>query len=483
MTNRDLLLKRVVAVNPFPATVDLPEPLVASRRPVSDVLTDLGPAVEAVQLTEDEPRTPRRWKAAVVAVAGAVVVLVVLGVGSVLFGGADTSSEPVSPPVIVTTPPTVTTLPPTTVPPVETLTDPWGLGTVTERVTQSEVNLVFLAMPNEIDSMQASRDGPEHVGFVDYEGDETHASIAWFEAGPDSLAVIEFLDSIEASDNFTKETGGIDLGESFVWLAGRVDEGDREIVLLWWGDPTDGSIFTIEADTVEHRDALIDAYITSVKTPAPPQTSGSGRSEGTPPSFDEPSSWVGVEFETATEHPFMEGEEILANADYADLLIDGEPAGVYPWYVGGTGNAFTGPTFYALIVGDIPNPYVPPEIEMEAGATPPEPVPGDTHELLIWAISATSPTTYLVTDVLTAELEATLLGRNDLRSILMETYNCDLDTAAQHGAPFAFFAYSEDLEIEKRYPADYAFIVYNDTVQEVDGDTIQCVVRFDPENY
>ena len=201
------------------------------------------------------------------------------------------------------------------------------------------------------------------------------------------------------------------------------------------------------------------------------------------PAFDEPSSWIGVEFETTSEHPFLEGVEILANVDYADLLIDGEPANVYPWYVAETANAFEGPTFYGLIVGDAPHPYKVSEFELEEGAVPAEPVSGDRHRLLIWAISATSPTTYVVTDVLAAELDATLLAQYGMRSILMESYACDLDTSVRHAAPFAFFTESEDLEIEQRYPAAYAFIVYNGTVQEVDGDTIRCVVMFDPDNY
>ena len=201
------------------------------------------------------------------------------------------------------------------------------------------------------------------------------------------------------------------------------------------------------------------------------------------PAFDEPSSWIGVEFETTSEHPFLEGVEILANVDYADLLIDGVPANVYPWYVAETANAFEGPTFYALIVGDAPHPYKVSEIEMEEGRVPVEPIPGDTHDLLIWAISATGPTTYVVTGVLTAELDATLLTPYGMRSILMESYACDLDTSVRHAAPFAFFTESEDLEIEQRYPAAYAFIVYNGIVQEVEGDTIRCVVMFDPENY
>lgn len=50
-----------------------------------------------------------------------------------------------------------------------TVADPWGLSEVEDPTTQEEVNVIFLGMPDDIDGMAASRDDPEHVGFVDYE--------------------------------------------------------------------------------------------------------------------------------------------------------------------------------------------------------------------------------------------------------------------------------------------------------------------------
>lgn len=66
--------------------------------------------------------------------------------------------------------------------------------------TQEEVNVIFLAMSDGIDGMTASYDDPVHVGFVDYEGNGSEASIIWFEAGCDATGAIEFLTDIQGSD-------------------------------------------------------------------------------------------------------------------------------------------------------------------------------------------------------------------------------------------------------------------------------------------
>lgn len=204
------------------------------------------------------------------------------------------------------------------------------------------------------------------------------------------------------------------------------------------------------------------------------------------PVFDEPSSWIGIEFEAVTSHPFVELVAILANLDYASFVIEGEPATVYPWYIAMTANAFTGPTYYGLIVGDTPHPYRITEIEQEEGVPLPRPPePGTTHWVHIWAIRTLTDSTYLVTDAIAAELDADLLygWTGDFRSILDYTYSCDLDTSVRQAAPFAFFAYSDELEIDKKYPANYAFAFHNEEVESVPGEHVSCVVRFDPENY
>ena len=73
------------------------------------------------------------------------------------------------------------------------------------------------------------------------------------------------------------------------------------------------------------------------------------------------SPWVGVEFSVAISHPIAEGIDILANVEHfpVEFLVDGEPAGVFGWYVGGVWDSFVGPDFSVVAVGDEPNPYAP----------------------------------------------------------------------------------------------------------------------------
>ena len=143
--------------------------------------------------------------------------------------------------------------------------DPWGLSDVPEPTTQEQVNVIFLGMPDEIDGMTASHDDPDHVSFVDYTGDGTWANIVWIEAGPDGSATIEFLDGIATIAEFTEVSSSLNADDTFVWLEGTAPGPDGDMYALWWGDPTDGWIFSVEADSLAHRDAVVDAFIASAE--------------------------------------------------------------------------------------------------------------------------------------------------------------------------------------------------------------------------
>lgn len=143
-------------------------------------------------------------------------------------------------------------------------TDPWGLVEIPEPTTQEEINMIFLGMPDEINGMDAYRDDPDHVGFVEYTGEGgERAEIAWTEVGVDGPTTVEFLDRIAGRDEFATVSSSLTAGGSFVWLEGSASDPAPSIHLLWWGDPTDGWVFIIEATSIEHRDALIDAFIAS----------------------------------------------------------------------------------------------------------------------------------------------------------------------------------------------------------------------------
>ena len=143
----------------------------------------------------------------------------------------------------------------------DTTSDPWGLDAVEAPTTQEEVNVIFLAMPEEIDGMIAYRDDPEHVGFVTYTGENSHAEVAWQQVGGDDRATtIEQLESIASNEAFAELGRSIDSNSTTVWLYGTlIEQGDQPI--LYWGDPSDGWLFVFDADTVEHLDAVVAEFI------------------------------------------------------------------------------------------------------------------------------------------------------------------------------------------------------------------------------
>ena len=144
----------------------------------------------------------------------------------------------------------------------EAASDPWGLDAVTDPTTQDEVNAIFLAMPDEIDDMTAYRDDPDHVGYVEYRGDGSYAQVAWDDVGEDRSTTIQQLESIAQMDQFTELDSSLDSGNPTVWLHGIVVTEDDEQALLW-GDPSDGWLFVFNADSVEHLDALVAAFISA----------------------------------------------------------------------------------------------------------------------------------------------------------------------------------------------------------------------------
>lgn len=212
------------------------------------------------------------------------------------------------------------------------------------------------------------------------------------------------------------------------------------------------------------------------------------------------SSWTGVEFSTETSFPNAEGVEILANVEHfpVDFLIDGQPAGVFGWFVGGVVNAFDGPNFTVVVVGDEPNPYAPTEWEQyEEGVEPAEPDPSEEHSLTVWAIEETGPTSYVIVDSMNIELLAPLLHYGALMTVTQEPWLCEVDPNLQtyvesdpagvrrENVLFAFFDSTnyEELEIDEHYPAVLAFTNTDGLLATVPPDSVRCILRLDPENY
>ena len=244
-----------------------------------------------------------------------------------------------------------------------------------------------------------------------------------------------------------------------------------------------------------------EATTTTTAAPTSTATTEAPTATTTTTSLPENASpWIGVEFTVETSHPRAEGIEILANVEHfpVDFLVGGEPAGVFGWYVGGVFNAFDGPDFSVVVVGNEPNPYAPTEWEQyEEGIEPVEPDPAMEHTVTVWAIEEVDPTRFVITDAMDLTLAAPHLHYGALTTVTQDPWLCDVDPSLQpyvdldpagiHRSKvlYAFFDSTdyEQLEIEERYPALLAFTVTDGTLAMVSPEFVRCVVRTDPENY
>jgi hypothetical protein len=185
-----------------------------------------------------------------------------------------------------------------------------------------------------------------------------------------------------------------------------------------------------------------------------------------------------VEFAVTTPLDHVRDDEILINVEHLPVafLIDGDPAGVHGWYVGGR--------FVprVVVVDDEPNPYMPNEYSQEVeGARRRDPDPSVLHALMVWAIEPTGPVSYRITDSMEITVHGGMLGYGALISTDVASWLCEADPA--FGLVYAFFDAPDEPEIERHYTAHIAFSVKNGSLTLVPPDSVTCILREDPENY
>ena len=142
----------------------------------------------------------------------------------------------------------------------------WGLDGVMVPTSQDEVNVVFLAMPAELEGMTAERDDPEHVGFVHYVGADAEMGVSWQELAPNRALAVELLEEIDQADEFSTTAKDLDSESGPVLLQGAVDDNAPETHMLYWGDPSDGWVFFFTAETAEQLDSLVEAFVAAAGT-------------------------------------------------------------------------------------------------------------------------------------------------------------------------------------------------------------------------
>jgi hypothetical protein len=144
----------------------------------------------------------------------------------------------------------------------DTTSDPWGLDAVTEPTSQEEINVIFLAMPEEIDGMTAYREEPPHVGYVEYQGEDSFAMVSPAQIAEDRATTVGQLEWTSEQPQFAVLGSDLDDEATTVWLWGTVAEED-DLQILYWGDPEDGYLFMFEADSDDHLDALVAEFISA----------------------------------------------------------------------------------------------------------------------------------------------------------------------------------------------------------------------------
>lgn len=258
MTTHRQLLDRVAAVNPHPTSEPLPEHLRADRPDVDGFLNESLIVGAVLEPESGIARVSRasRWRGPLVAFAAAAVLVVVVVAGSLLLGGGDSVPPTETVTTIASTSTTIA---------VEGISDPWGLGSAVHPTNQNEVNVVFLAMPGQLGDMTATRDSPDHVGFVDYQSDGERATVGWFEAGFDTASTIDFLTAIESLDGFTTIAGDLTTESDFIWLTGVGELPDETVHHAWWGSPSTGWLLSAEASSSEQLDVVICAYLDALQ--------------------------------------------------------------------------------------------------------------------------------------------------------------------------------------------------------------------------
>lgn len=147
------------------------------------------------------------------------------------------------------------------------LEDPWGVAKVVLPVTMEEVTDAFNAMPVVIDGMDVSRDEGEHVGVVRYSGPAGQlTSISQSQLGPDAARVVDQLTAMSGQEAFTATAQSLEATDDLVWLEGVAEDPDGAVYVAMFGDPSWGWLFQVDADSADHRDAVIEAFVSAVSS-------------------------------------------------------------------------------------------------------------------------------------------------------------------------------------------------------------------------
>lgn len=226
---------------------------------------------------------------------------------------------------------------------------------------------------------------------------------------------------------------------------------------------------------------------TSTSTTSPTTTSSTTTSTTVPPDPGVAASWIGVNF-LASAEGFQARDEILKNlvgSMPVELLVNGEPADLYPWFSGFTSSQ-RGDRMDVLVVGAEPTRYPPPDYEGSIDDIDPvDPDPDVTYRLMVWslALSPTIASGYRVVDAIEIDVPATILASRGFISVGYQPWACEIDASLEGSAVFGFFDDRDDLKIETHYPAFLAFSDQDDSLSIVPPDMVRCIVRTDPENF
>jgi len=136
---------------------------------------------------------------------------------------------------------------------------PFGLDSVDLPKAKAEVAMLFEAMPSELEGQPRLAD----AGFVARYGGELNVLSAGLASDFDTGTVMASLSSFADEAGAEIEDSELDPKAAVVWVFGTFqdEDGAGDVLVATWGEPDGEWLFSVNGETSEMREALIQAFV------------------------------------------------------------------------------------------------------------------------------------------------------------------------------------------------------------------------------
>jgi hypothetical protein len=140
--------------------------------------------------------------------------------------------------------------------------DRFGLEALDLPALEAEIAAVFAAMPDEVLGVPRTAGGPGEFAAV-YGISGVVAIPFGTETSPEPETLVEDLSQFDLEPSSTLEASNLDPGAEVVWLLGSFSDGGGAgvVYIAVWGEPQGGWAFNASGDSVEMRNALVEAFV------------------------------------------------------------------------------------------------------------------------------------------------------------------------------------------------------------------------------